>query len=360
MKFTDLKNTNLTAKLRAQLAEQSEKSERKIDPRVFYLERDPDTNLGNALIRYLPSGEERSYHTWHRYNFQGPTNKWYSNRSLVSLGKKVKDPVSEMNSILWKSGDERIQKWVSTHTKRITNHVCNIFVLKSSQNPEQDNKNFIYKFGNQILGKIKDGLNPTDEYATPIDAFNLFAPDPSLSDEDRLGWIVERGDPGANFILRVSPKAQEGKDNKGRKQQFTFEKSAFDVPSNLGGGRWSDKKIEEVWENRFDLSEFYDERNYKPYDELKERLVEIMGGDDYLEIVRSEVYGTPSTKAKDDIQRETDDNTETDDDDKFEEMMEKKTKNKTKKQTKKIIEEVDDDDDDEFLKDLDAVTSKNR
>jgi hypothetical protein len=346
MKFSDLRNTNLTAKLKAQLAEQSGKSERKIDPRMFYLEKDPDTGLGNALIRFIPTGEEQSYFTWHRYNFQGPTNKWYSNRSLVSLGRKVKDPVSEMNSVLWKSGDENIQKWVKDHTKRQTSHICNIYCLKSSHNPEQDNRNFILKFGNQILGKINDALNPTDEYATPINAFNLFAPDMSLSDEERMEWITERGDPGANFIYRVSPKVQEGKDAKsGKKPMSTFDKSAFDIPSTLGNGRWSDDKIEEVWSNRFDLAEFHDERNYKSYDELKERLVDVMGGDDYLEIIRGVVYGGTVTKrsSKNEVE---------------EDVEEKHIKTKTVSAADILDDDLDEDD--EWLKTLDEVTSKSR
>jgi hypothetical protein len=351
MNFKDLRNTNLTAKLKAQLEEQNEKTERKIDPRMFFIQRDPDTDLGTALIRFIPTGEDKSYYTWHRYNFQGPTKKWYNNRSLVSLGKKVKDPVSEMNSILWKSGDEKVQKWVSSHTRRITNHVCNIFVIKSSQNPEQDGHNFIYKFGNQILGKITDALNPTDEYATPISAFNLFAPELSMSDEERMEWITERGDPGANFILRVSPKTDAGKAAPGKKQQYTFEKSAFDIPSTLGGGRWSDAKIEEVWENRFDLKEFYDESNYKSYDELKERLVEIMGGEDYLSIIKGEVYGEVES-----IKKYPKDMVEDLDlDDEIPEVKENPTKRSTNKKSKEVV--VDDDDAD-FEALLDKVTAK--
>jgi len=72
---------------------------------------------------------------------------------------------------------------------------------------------------------------------------------------------------GANFRLKIRKVA--GYTN--------YDKSEFDSTSPLLGG--DDAKLEQLWKSEHSLKEFIDPKNYKTYDELKDRLYEVLGGD---------------------------------------------------------------------------------
>ena len=58
-----------------------------------------------AVLRFLPAAEGQEL-PWVRYwdhGFKGPTGQWYIESSLTSIGQN--DPVGELNSRLWNTGN---------------------------------------------------------------------------------------------------------------------------------------------------------------------------------------------------------------------------------------------------------------
>lgn len=72
---------------------------------------------------------------------------------------------------------------------------------------------------------------------------------------------------GANFKLKV------------RKISgfINYDKSEFDSPSELFDG--DDVQLEELWKKQYSLTAFTDPSNFKSYDELKQRLMDVVGDD---------------------------------------------------------------------------------
>ena len=95
------------------------------DDRVWKPKMGKD-NTGYAVIRFLP-GSDVNKTPWVRvysHGFQGPTGKWYIEKSLTTIGQQ--DPVSEYNSKLWNSGIES-NKEVARKQKRRTSYYANVW-----------------------------------------------------------------------------------------------------------------------------------------------------------------------------------------------------------------------------------------
>jgi hypothetical protein len=217
---------------------------------------------GAAVIRFLPApdGEISNFVRYFSHAFQGPTGLWYIENSLTTFDQP--DPVSELNRKLWNTGDES-KKQLVRERKRRTHYVANILVLKDPANPENNGKVFYFRFGPQILEKIKDASCVRDE----------------LDDRDKKGLLFDPFDlwSGANFKLR----------SKKKDRWPSFETSEFDTPGRLfpcdehddAEVKKSDAAMEEVWKQTRPLFKFIDPENkdfYKPYDRLKERLAKVL------------------------------------------------------------------------------------
>ena len=213
------------------------------DDRVWKPSVDKSGN-GYAVIRFLPApdGEELPWVRYWDHGFKGPTGLWYIERSLTSIGKT--DPVSEMNSLLWNSGREE-DKQTARERKRRLHYVSNIYVVKDPANPENEGKVFLYQYGKKIFDKIMDMMQPQFEDEDPVDPFDFWE--------------------GADFKLKI--RNVEGYRN--------YDKSEFASASALMGG--DDEELEGVYNRMYSLKEFNDEKNYKPYDELKTKLHRVLG-----------------------------------------------------------------------------------
>ena len=198
---------------------------------------------GFAVIRFLPDPDGKQFTTYYQHGFQGPTGKWYIEKSRTSLNNQP-DPVSEMNTRLWNSGRDE-DKELARSRKRKVNHVSNIYVVSDPANPENEGKVFLYRYGAKIKDKIMDAANPKYQDETPLNPFCL--------------WD------GADFKIKIAQVA--GYRN--------YDKSEFGQSSSLLGG--DDAKLEEVYKQTHALSEFLDPANYKSYNELKARLNEVLG-----------------------------------------------------------------------------------
>jgi hypothetical protein len=197
---------------------------------------------GFAIIRFLPAprGEDMPFIRLWDHGFQGPGG-WYIENSLTTLGQP--DPVSELNTKLWNSGNEADKKEAQKQKRRL-HYISNIYVVKDSANPDNEGKVFLFKYGKKIFDKLNDLMNPQFEDEQPVNPFDLWE--------------------GANFRLKI--RMFEGYPN--------YDKSEFESAAPLFN---DDDKLEEVWKQEHSLAEVIDPKNFKTYEELQAKLHRVLG-----------------------------------------------------------------------------------
>jgi hypothetical protein len=199
---------------------------------------------GYAVLRFLPAAEGTEL-PWARYwdhGFKGPTGLWYIENSLTSIGQP--GPVGELNSRLWNSGIEA-DKETARAQKRRLHYVVNALVVQDPSAPQNEGRVVLYKFGKKIFDKIMDVMQPSFADEKAINPFDFWE--------------------GADFKLKI--RQVEGYRN--------YDKSEFASPSSLYDG--DESKLEAIYNQLHDLSEFTDPKNYKTYDELKAKLARVLG-----------------------------------------------------------------------------------
>jgi hypothetical protein len=218
-----------------------------------YWKPTPD-KAGNALavIRFLPGaavdGDDAL--PWIQYwdhGFQNKmTGKWYIEKSLTTLGPDVKDPVSEYNSMLWKSSsdDNSPERKQAREQKRRLHYVSNIYVVSDPKNPQNEGKVFLFKYGKKIFDKLTKMMNPDLESEEAINPYCLWS--------------------GANFKLKMT--RQSGFPN--------YDESTFLAPGPLTK---DEAEMEQIWKSEYSLLEIIDPKQFKSYDELKRRFDDVMG-----------------------------------------------------------------------------------
>jgi len=245
MSFENLKrNRDQISKL-VQAAESTGGGEQKsyVDDRIWKPTVDKAGN-GYAVLRFLPAieGQELPWVRYWDHGFKGPTGQWYIENSLTSIGQP--DPVGELNSKLWNSGIESDKERARTQKRRL-HYVTNVLVLQDPSNPENEGKVMIYKFGKKIFDKIMDSMQPEFADESPVNPFDFWE--------------------GADFKLKI--RNVEGYRN--------YDKSEFASSSSLYDG--DESKLEAVYNQLHNLSEFTDPKNYKSYDELRTKLMRVLG-----------------------------------------------------------------------------------
>lgn len=278
MSFESLKKSRKNAI--AKLVDAAEKTQshggREGDDKMWKPTLDKAGN-GYAVIRFLPAQDENSL-PWAQYydhGFKGPTGRWYIERSLTTLGQD--DPVSQMNSRIWNRGTDDDKALVRTRKRRM-HYVSNIYIVSDPSNPENEGKVFLFQYGKKIFEKLMDVMQPDFEDEAPINPFDF--------------WD------GADFKLKI--RQVEGYRN--------YDKSEFSDPSPLLDG--DDKKLKEVFEQLHSLSHFTDPKNFKTYEELYRKLVDVLG-DEVAEVMGAASMDTVDNKPR----KERKSNIEVDDDD---------------------------------------------
>lgn len=246
--FSDMKNSrqNSIDKITSELNKLNISSAQNsnVDTRFWKPEVDKGGN-GYAVIRFLPAPQNEDVpfvRVWD-HGFQGPTGKWYIERSLTTLAQK--DPVSEYNNMLWNSGIAANKDLVRKYKRRLSFY-SNIYVVKDPSNPQNEGQVFLYKYGKKIFDKLNDMMNPEFEDESPRNPFDLWE--------------------GADFKLKI--RNVEGYRN--------YDKSEFDTPRPLLD---DDDKMEKTWKSQFSIKEFTDPSNFKSYDELKQKLYTVLALD---------------------------------------------------------------------------------
>lgn len=217
----------------------------KKDDRFWYPNVDKAGN-GYAVIRFLPApgNEDVPFIRMFEHGFKGPTGSWYIENSLTTIGKT--DPVGEYNTMLWNSGLDS-DKEIARKQKRKLHFVSNIYVVTDQQNPENEGKVFLFKYGKKVFDKLNEAMNPQFADEDAMNPFDL--------------WT------GANFKLKI--RNVEGYRN--------YDKSEFASAGPLSD---DDAELERIWKSEYSLQEFLAPSNFKSYDELKAKLYKVLGLDD--------------------------------------------------------------------------------
>lgn len=200
-------------------------------------------NTGYAVVRFLP-GKDINKTPWVRvysHGFQGPTGKWYIEKSRTTLGEQ--DPVSEYNSKLWNSGIES-NKEVARKQKRRTSYYANVLVVKDPANPMNEGKVMIYQFGQKIFDKIMASMQPEFADEEAVNPFDLIE--------------------GANFRIKI--KIVSG--------YWNYDSSEFERASALSE---DESKLESVFNAQHDVHEFIEPSSFKSYEELNTKLMGVLG-----------------------------------------------------------------------------------
>jgi len=246
MSFNELKKKSKVSNLEdlVKKLEDQNKKESYRDERFWRPEMDKSGN-GFAIIRFLPevAEEDLPWVKYYNHAFNGPGG-WYIENCLTSLGQK--DPVSELNTQLWNSGVES-DKNIARDRRRKLHYVSNVLIVSDPSNPQNEGKVFLFRYGSKIFEKIQEAMKPEFKDEEAINPFDFWK--------------------GANFRLKIRKVA--GYTN--------YDKSEFDAPSSVLGG--DDAKLEQLWKTQYPLKEFIDAKNYKTYDELKDRMFQVLGGD---------------------------------------------------------------------------------
>ena len=258
MSFADLKSKSGSfEKLQTELAKVNAPTQTSYeDARLWKPDLDKSGN-GFAILRFLPqpSGEDLPWVRLWNHAFSGPGG-WYIENSLTTIGKN--DPVSEYNTELWNSGNEA-DKETARKQKRILKYYSNVLVVSDPKHPENDGQVKLFRFGKKIFDKITEAMNPAFEDETAVNPFDMWQ--------------------GANFKLKI--RKVDG--------YWNYDKSEFDSVSEIEGG---DDRLEEIYNGLHSLQDFVDPKNFKTYDELKEKLHKTLTGSSVKGTV--EVYNPPS------------------------------------------------------------------
>lgn len=240
MGFKDLKSAskNSFQSLANEMDKMAKKSESYKDDRFWKAETDKTGN-GYAEIRFLPApdGEDLPWARVWSHGFRGPGG-WYIENSLTTIG--LKDPVSEMNNLLWESGSDK-DKAIARDRKRRLSYISNVLVISDPKNPQNEGKVFLFKYGAKIFEKINDKMNPKFDDEKPINPFDFWQ--------------------GCNFKLKATI---------GDGGYVNYEKSSFEAPAALLDGE--DSELEALWKKEHSLQAFVAADQFKSYDELKDRL----------------------------------------------------------------------------------------
>jgi len=255
MAFSDLKKNSQSsiASLNKELEKLNSNKNSFQDDRQWQVERDKSGN-GFAILRFLPApeGEDVPWVRMFNHSFQGPGGKWYIENCPTTIGGKC--PCCEKNSELWNTGVKSDQD-IARSRKRKLSYYSNVLVVSDPSHRENEGKMFLFRYGKKIHDKIVEAMNPVqmkdssgniiqDASEAPTNPFDLWK--------------------GRNFKLRV--KTVEGYPN--------YDTSSFEAESALYGG--NDTQLEALWKSEHKLIPMVDPKEFKSYDELKEKYTSVM------------------------------------------------------------------------------------
>ncbi len=220
-------------------------TKKEVDDRFYVPGKDSDGNVA-AVIRFLPSPDSPAVMVESKHFIKGASGKAYVEECPKSHGKSC--PACSWIGKSWGDGDKDAYKKWGAKDK----YVSNILVINDVNNPSNNGKVFLFRFGKGIYNMIEAKVNPTTSLDEPSIVFDYFE--------------------GENFKLVGTPSAF----NSGQKNVdfIDFKRSEFKGKSKLG----DDSEIERVDGELISMAEWLPENKLKTFDELKARLEEVTSG----------------------------------------------------------------------------------
>lgn len=241
---------------------------------------------GFAIIRFLEApfvdGEDGTpFVQLFTHGFEGPGG-WYIENSLTTLGGK--DPVTEYNSKLWKSGNEANKK-IAQAQKRRLGYISNILVVKDPANPVNEGKVFLYSYGKKIYEKIRRAGKPTAEEveAAALEGITL------------VGVPVFSFDNGHDFKLKI--RKVDGYRNYDTSEFVGMATS--ESPAKGTAIAANDTEIERIWKSTYSLKELVTPDKFKSYADLEAKLNKVLGLDGGKPASKETVKSKPLDKEVD-------------------------------------------------------------
>ena len=215
------KSSNVMTQKLAEKIDSQNSSNFTPDERFWTIKKNKESGNGYAVIRFLPARpgaeEDECYTRLYSHGFEGRAG-WYIENCPTTIGKNC--PLCEANTRLWQSGDEGSKKIASVRKRKLS-YIANIYVVEDRDNPENEGKVFLFRFGKKIFEKLEEAMHPEDE---DEEAFNPF---------DFWG--------GANFKIKL--RTVGGFNN--------YDTSRFAAPSEFLDG--DEEELDAVWQAEHDL-----------------------------------------------------------------------------------------------------------
>jgi hypothetical protein len=238
------KNRTDLTKINKRVEEISEGNKNKFKDSRFWKPTVDKAGTGSAKIRFLPApeGEDLPWIQYYEHNFDVDGN-YYIELCPTTLGREC--PVCKANGVLWKTELDENRNIVKKR-KRQLRYVSNILVLKDKETPENEDKVFLYQYGQKIFEKIKGALKPKDEEDPAINVFDFWE--------------------GADFNLDIKKVA--GYRN--------YDDSKFRTSSLACSG--DETKMEKIYKQLYKLQPFVEESKFKSYEELEKKFNDTVNG----------------------------------------------------------------------------------
>ena len=214
------------------------------------------------LLPYTPEPSKTFFHYFSHGWVSEATGQFQSSISPQTWGER--DPIAEARFRIMRTGSEEEKEKAKVLTRR-EQWLINVYVVKDPENPENEGKVKILRFGKQLHKIIMEAIEGDDA--------------------DEFGEKIFSYPEGCN--LRVKVEEQGG--------YPSYVTSRFANPSEIPG--LSEDGLGSLYEQAFELDKVYP---VKSYDELVTMLNEHYYGKDSSETEPSTSTATPTTAAVDD------------------------------------------------------------
>jgi len=224
----------------------------------------PSNTYTLRLIPFVKDPSKTFFHYYSHGWVSEMTGQYQSAISPQTWGER--DPIAEARYRLSRTGSEE-EKEKSKALNRKENWLVNVYVVKDPDNPENEGKVKILRFGRQLHKIVMEAMEGEDA-------------------EDFGERIFDLSKTGCNF--RVKVEEQGG--------YPTYVSSRFATPSQISGV--TDDTIKDVYDQTFDLENVFP---VKSYEELQTMLTEHFHGEtDNPESSEPQPSTTTSTEKEED------------------------------------------------------------
>jgi hypothetical protein len=209
------------------------------DERIYYPKLKED-GTAQAIIRFLPSPDtDIPFVKVFNHSFKN-NGKWFIDNCPTTIQKDC--PVCQLNSELWETNEDLVRQ-----RSRKTSYYSNILVVKDPQNPENEGKVFLFRYGKKIHEKIMEKIAPPEDgIDDPIMVFDYYE--------------------GANFKLLIK------QIKTGNTSYPSYDSSSFVSSSVIG----DDETIAKIHDSLYELGSFISESNFKTVKELSDKLAKVL------------------------------------------------------------------------------------